>query len=82
MYIHIYIFMYIHTQTHILMMKWVSSEETDLVTRVQILDEVVFISHSANTLEKVYIQPSFLQIAGQTGNFSLCMAISVEEGKL
>ena len=32
--------------------KWLSSWEMDTVTRVQILDEIDYISHSTNTLGK------------------------------
>ena len=57
----------------------------DLATRVQILDEAVCISHSANILEKgmnpTILPPSMGNIVGQTGLFSLGMATGLGEGK-
>ena len=57
----------------------------DTVTRVQILDENDCISHSTNTLGKVWIQLFSLQLwvnSGQTGFLSLGEATSLGEGKL
>ena len=53
----------------------------DTVTRVQILDEPVYISYSNSTLGKG-INPAFGQIAEQTELFNIGMATSLGEGKL
>ena len=56
----------------------------DTVTRVQILDETDFISHTTNTLGKgvnpIIIPPAMSQLVGQTGFFSLGEAASLGEG--
>ena len=58
----------------------------DTVTRVQILDEAVCISHNANILGKSMsptTPPSATgKIVGQFGLFNLDMANSLKEGKL
>ena len=58
----------------------------DIATRVQIQDESVYISHSANTLGKgknpTILPLALSRIVGQTGFFSLGMVTSLEEGKL
>ena len=57
----------------------------DTETQVQILDEAVYISHSANILRKG-MNPTILpsiwgKIVGQTGLFSFGMPTSLGEGK-
>ena len=59
--------------------------ERDTVSEVQILDEAVYISDYANTLEKD-INPTILstdtgKIGGQTGLFTFGMATGLGEGK-
>ena len=53
---------------------------------VQILDEEVYISHSANAFGKgtnpTILPPAMSKIVGQTRLFSLGMATSLGEGKL
>ena len=60
-------------------------KEMDMVTQVQILDEAVYISHSAKTLTNC-MNPSILsltiEIVGQNGLFNLCITTGLEEGKL
>ena len=55
------------------------------MTRVLILDEVVYISHSVTTLRKLMnpniLSPVMGTIVGQTGQFNLGMATDIE-GKL
>ena len=63
---------------------WLSSQDMDTATRVQILDLTDCISHSTNTLGKgmnpIILPPAM--VVGQTRFFSLGEAISLGEGKL
>ncbi len=58
----------------------------DTVTQVQILDEAVCISHSANILGKTMYptipSPAMGKIVRQAGVFSLSMVTSLGEGRL
>ena len=59
----------------------------DTVIQVQILDKVICISYSANTLEKsmhptIYSPFSYEQIMGQPVIFNLGMTTGLGEGKL
>ena len=47
----------------------------DMATRVQILDEAVCISHSANTLEKV-MNPNILLLANSSADWALCLGMT------
>ena len=55
-------------------------------TRFQILNEAIYVSLQAKALEKVmnlFLIPSAMEkIVKQTGFLSLCLAASLEEGKL
>ena len=57
----------------------------DMVTLVQIVDKVIYISHTTNILGKGINQSIFLsamdKIVAQTGFFCLGMAASLGEGK-
>ena len=57
----------------------------DTVIRVQILDEPVSISHSANTVGKgmnlTILPPSMVRIVGQTELFNLGTATGIGEGQ-
>ena len=68
-----------HTEMPVV--KWLASLEMDMVTRVQILDEVFWFSHRANILGERY-ESSYVQIVGQTVFFNLGMATGIGEGKL
>ena len=65
-------------------MKWLSSKEMDTANRFQILDEVVFILHSANTIENG-MHPTILAQAidkkGQTEFFNNGLVIGLGERK-
>ena len=58
----------------------------NMVTRVQILDKTVCISHSANTLRKgmnpTTPAPTMSKIVGQTGLFNLAITNDLRKGKL
>ena len=61
---------------------WLSSLEMDMAPGVQILDETVFISHSANNIGKVQIQLFSLQLwvnSRARWLFNLCMATYLKE---
>ena len=57
----------------------------DTATRVQTLNEAIFISHSANTVGKdinrTILPAAMSKIEGQTELFSLDMATGLEKGK-
>ena len=58
----------------------------DMVTRVQILDEVAYISQSANSLRKgmnpTILPPAMGKIIGKTGLFNFGMETSLGEWNL
>ena len=58
----------------------------NLTTEVQILNEVLYISHSANTLGKdtnpTIFTPTMNKIIGQTGLFNFGLTTGLGEGKL
>ena len=57
----------------------------DTATRVQDLNEAVYISHGVSTLRKgmnlTFLPPAMSQRAKETGFFNLCLATG-QEGKL
>ena len=61
-------------------------EEMDTMTRVQVLDEVVCLSHCVNTLREsmnpTTLPPAMRKIDGLTGLFSLGMVTGLGERKL
>ena len=61
---------------------WLSSQEMDTATRVQILAQTDFISHCINTLGKGMNPIILPPVVGQTRFFSLGEATSLGEGKL
>ena len=65
------------------MVQWLSSEDMDTGTQVQILDQTDCISHTTNTLGKgmnpKYSPSSYGEIVGQTRFFSLGEATSLGE---
>ena len=85
---------YTHTDVHphihrhmvkVLRKKWISSQEMDTATQVQILNEAVCILQSTNTLGKgmnlIILSPVMGKIVVPTGPFSLGMATYLGEGK-
>ena len=63
-------------------MRWLLSSKMDMVTKVQFLDEAVWISHSTNTFRKGGNPTILSPTVGQTGLFNFGMAASLREGKL
>ena len=88
-----YTYMYIYTYTYIYIyacgcavVKWFSSKEMNMVTRVQTMDEAVCISLNGNNLVKgmdpVIFLPAMRKIVGLSGIFNLGNVSSIGEIKL
>ena len=61
--------------------KWLPSSEMDTVTRVQTLDETVYISHSLKPMQPTVLLPFKINSEEDWALFNLDMATSLKEGK-